>query len=105
MYIVCVTSKVKPEFVEAYLQASLENARETRKEPGNLRFDVSCGYDNPELVFFYEVYREKDDFASHQQTPHYFKWKESVKEWLAEPRAGVKYQSVFPADGGGWSAS
>ncbi|MBN8217100.1 MAG: antibiotic biosynthesis monooxygenase [Spirochaetes bacterium] len=105
MYVVCVTSKVKPEFVEAYVAASLENARATRQEPGNLRFDVLRGCDQKDLVFFYEVYRRKEDFAAHQQNPHYFKWKEAVKDYLAEPRVGVKYENVFPADDGLWAAT
>jgi autoinducer 2-degrading protein len=47
----------------------------------------------------YEVYRTPDDFAAHQKTPHYLKFKELVADWMAEPRVGVKYRSLFPADG------
>ena len=41
MYIVCVTVHVKPEHVQDFVQATLENARQSRlTEPGNARFDV-----------------------------------------------------------------
>ena len=40
MYIVVVTALVKPESVQSFIAATLDNARNTRKEPGNLRFDV-----------------------------------------------------------------
>lgn len=102
MYVVCVTSFVKPEFADRFLEESLANARATRGEPGNLRFDVSRAEEEPCRFFFYEVYRSKDAFAAHQQTPHYFKWRDAVKDWMAEPRKGVKHQGVFPAEESGW---
>ena len=40
MYVVAVTVFVKAEFVDRFLEATLENARNTRREPGNARFDV-----------------------------------------------------------------
>ena len=102
MYVVCVTSRVVPEYTEKYLVASLENARSTRKEPGNLRFDVLRSEDDPNQFFFYEVYRSKADFQAHQQTPHYFKWRDAVKDWMSEPRKGIKHMSEFPAGETGW---
>ena len=50
--------------------------------------------------FLYEVYRAPEDFAAHQRTEHYLTWKNTVADWMAKPREGVKYVSVFPADGG-----
>ncbi|MFH0801632.1 MAG: putative quinol monooxygenase [bacterium] len=102
MYVVCVTSKVKEEFHEEYLAENLENARNSRKEPGNLRFDVLQAEEDPNQFFFYEVYRSKDDFSIHQQTPHYLKWRDAVKEWMAEPRKGVKHHSLFPVEEEQW---
>jgi len=102
MYVVGVTSRVKPEFLERYIAESLENARATRKEPGNVRFDVLQAEEDRCRFFFYEVYRSKEAFAAHQQTPHYFKWRDSVKEWMAEPRKGVKHQNLFPEGDAGW---
>ena len=99
MFVVCVTSRVRPEFAGEYLAACLENARNTRMEQGNIRFDVLNAGDDPCQFFFYEVYRSKEDFMAHQQTAHYFKWRDAVKDWMTEPRKGEKYQSVFPLDG------
>ncbi len=104
MYVVCVTSKVKEEFREPYIAETLENARCSRQEPGNLRFDLLQAEEAPDQFFFYEVYRSKDDFIAHQQTPHYLKWRETVKEWMAEPRKGVKYASLFPSGEESWKA-
>jgi autoinducer 2-degrading protein len=102
MYIVAVTIKVKPEHVEAFVAATLANARGTRNEPGNARFDVSRAEDDPNRFLLYEAYRTKDDFVAHQKTPHYLTWRDTVKDWMAEPRVGVRHTNLFPGDAAGW---
>jgi len=101
MYAVCVTVRVLSEKIEPFLQATLENARQSRQEPGNVRFDVLQAEAEPSQFFLYEVYRTKDDFARHQQTPHYLLWRETVAPWMATPRQGVRHLSCFP-DAAGW---
>jgi autoinducer 2-degrading protein len=98
MYVVAVTIFVKPDRVQAFIDATLDNARNTRKEPGNLRFDVLQSEDDPNRFLLYEAYRVKDDFARHQQTDHYLKWKSAVADWMAQPRQGVKHNSIFFGD-------
>lgn len=98
MYVVCVTVKVKPEFIDQFKEAIRLNHEGTRKEPNNLRFDVLQGEDDPGRFFLYEVYRAKEDFAYHQQQPHFFKWRETVADMMAEPRVGVRYFNTFPND-------
>jgi len=101
MYAVCVTVQVTPDHIQDFIRATLENARESRKEPGNVRFDILQAEAEPAQFFLYEVYREKEDFARHQQTAHYLKWRESVAPWMAGPRQGVRHISLFP-DADGW---
>jgi len=98
MYVVCVRVRVKPDRIGDFTNAILENARGTRQEPGNLRFDVLREAADPTRFFLYEVYRSADDFGAHQKTPHYLAWREKVADWMAEPRVGVKHESVFPTD-------
>src|ERR1035437_911297 len=95
MYVVCVTIFVKPPNVAQFIAASLDNARNPRHEPGNLRFDVLQAEDDPSRFMLYEAYRTKDDFASHQQTQHYLNWKQLVADWMREPRQGVKHHTLF----------
>jgi autoinducer 2-degrading protein len=98
MYVVSVTVFVKPERVDGFVEAILENARNTRNEPGNVRFDVSqCSADLGRFLL-YEVYNSEEDFKAHQRTPHYLRWRETVEPWMAQPRQGIKHQSLFPAD-------
>ena len=98
MYVVCVTIFVKPENVNDFIEASKENARNTRNEPGNIRFDIAQAVDEPDKFFLYEVYTSEEEFKNHQQTEHYFKWRETVADWMAQARQGVKHYSVFPVD-------
>ena len=98
MYVVTVTIFVKPECLAQFQEATLENARNTRHEPGNLRFDVLQAEDDPTRFLLYEAYREKADFAAHQQTEHYFRWKDRATDLMAQPRQGVKHNSLFYGD-------
>lgn len=99
MYCVMVTCKVKPGQGEAFLEEARKNREGTRREPGNVRFDVLRSATPPaegevEQFFLLEVYRTPEDFAAHQQTPHYFAFRDNVAEMMAEPRQGVRYVTV-----------
>jgi autoinducer 2-degrading protein len=96
MYVVCVRVQVVPERVEDFIETTLANATETRKEPGNARFDVLRMNDDPSRFFLYEVYRDEEGFKSHQQTAHYLGWKERVAPMMAVPRVGERHTSLFP---------
>jgi autoinducer 2-degrading protein len=95
MYVVCVTVMVKQGHEQDFIDATEKNHLGSVAEPGCARFDVLQAEDNPSRFFLYEVYREKDDFKAHQQTEHYLAWKQTVADWMAEPRQGVKHNSLF----------
>lgn len=101
MYIVSVTIFVKPELVDRFIEATLDNARNTRKEVGNNRFDVMQTEDDPTRFLLYEAYTNKEAFAQHQQTEHYLRWRETVADAMAQPRQGVKHNSLFYGNGEG----
>jgi quinol monooxygenase YgiN len=100
MLIVHVHAHVKPEFVEAFRQATIENARHSVQEPGIARFDVIQQIDDPTRFILVEVYRTADDPARHKETAHYQKWRDTVADMMAEPRTSIKYANVFPDDKG-----
>lgn len=101
MLVVHVFVHVKPEFVEAFKAATVENARNSVQEPGIARFDVVQQADDPNRFVLVEVYRTADDPARHKETAHYATWRDTVAEMMAEPRSAVKYANVFP-DESGW---
>lgn len=96
MNIVHVHVHVKPEFVEAFKQATIENASNSVKEVGIARFDVIQQTDDPTRFILVEVYRSADAPAAHKETAHYAKWRDTVAEMMAEPRQGIKYANIFP---------
>jgi quinol monooxygenase YgiN len=100
MLVVHVHVHVKPEAVEAFAAASVENARHSIQEPGIARFDVIQQADDPTRFILVEVYRTADDPARHKETAHYAKWRDTVAPLMAEPRSSVKYRNVFPEDAG-----
>jgi len=100
MLIVHVHVHVKPESIEAFRQATIENASQSVREPGIARFDVVQQNDDPSRFILVEVYRTLEATARHKETAHYAKWRDSVAEMMAEPRTSVKYSNVFPGDGG-----
>lgn len=101
MYVVCVTVWVKPGSEAEFIEATRKNHSATRQEPGNVRFDVLQKVDDPSQFFLYEAYRAAEDFTTHQQTPHYLAWRDTVADLMAQKRVGVKHQSLFP-DESGW---
>ncbi len=104
MVIVHVHVHVKADCAEAFREASLENARNSVKEPGVARFDVIQQADDPTRFILVEVYRTPDDPARHKETAHYLKWRDTVAEMMAEPRKGIKYANIFP-DEQGWDSA
>ncbi len=100
MFIVHVHVHVKPEFVEQFKAATVENARHSVREPGVARFDVLQQSDDPTRFVLVEVYRTPADADRHKETKHYQVWRDTVAEMMAEPRSSVKYGNVFPDDAG-----
>jgi len=100
MFIVHVHVHVKPEAVDAFRAASLMNASHSVQEPGVARFDVVQQLDDPTRFVLVEVYRSVEAAAAHKETTHYATWRDAVAPMMAEPRAGVKYTNVFPAEAG-----
>ena len=100
MLIVEVYVSVKPEFVESFIQATIENASQSCQEPGIARFGFMQRSDDPNRFMLVEVYRTPDAPAAHKETAHYLKWRDTVADMMAEPRTSIKYSNLFPPDQG-----
>ena len=96
MLIVHVHVYVKPESVEAFRAATIENARNSVLEPGIARFDVIQQQDDPTRFVLIEIYRSVAATATHKETAHYAAWRDAVAPMMAEPRTSVKYNGVIP---------
>ena len=97
MKVTCVHVRVKPEKVNEFIEAVSENHRGTIKEPGNIRFDVLQQSDDPCRFMIYEVFVSEEAVKAHKETAHYLKWRDTVKDFMAEDRYGVSYRLIMPA--------
>ena len=100
MFIVQVHVHVRPEMAQAFKEATIENARNSVREPGIARFDVIQQSDDETRFVLVEVYRTPEDAARHKETAHYPVWRDKVADMMAEPRYSVKYANIFPDDAG-----
>lgn len=98
MQIVHVHVNVKPEFIEAFRQATIENASHSVNEAGIARFDVLQQIDDPTKFILVEIYKTADASGAHKETAHYKRWRDTVMPMMAEPRQGIKYSNIFPGD-------
>ncbi len=98
MVIVHVHVRVKPESVEAFSRATLENARQSVTEAGIARFDVLQHAEDPTRFLLVEAYRTPQAPAAHKETSHYQVWRDAVAPMMAEPRTSVKFANLFPPD-------
>lgn len=103
MFIVHVYVHVKEDHIEAFKQATIENAKNSIREPGIARFDVVQQQDDPTRFILVEVYRTSNDPAKHKETRHYQVWRDRVEPMMAEPRSSIKFLNIFP-DEKGWDS-
>ncbi len=102
MLVLIVHAHVKPEFVEAFRAAIVENAQHSIREPGVARFDILQQQGDPAHFVFVEAYRSQQAVEAHRKSAHYLKWIDTVEKenMLAEPRTRAFYTNAFPDDQG-----
>jgi autoinducer 2-degrading protein len=98
MFVVIANIQVKPECVEAFRDACVENSRGSLQEPDCLRFDVLQQQDDPSRFSLYEVYRGPEGFAAHKTTSHYAAWAEKAAAMQAGQRSSAKFTKLHPED-------
>jgi quinol monooxygenase YgiN len=98
MFILIVNIQIKPEHIEAFREATIENGRNSRLEPAIARFDMLQQSDDPSRFVLIEVYRAMEGIPAHKETAHYQKWLKTVDDMFAEPRTRALYSNVSPGD-------
>ena len=99
MYVALVQIHVKPESVDAFIEATLDNCRNSIHEPGVATFDLLHTQDDPTRFILYEMYRSPEAQLAHRETAHYLRWRDAVEPMMAEPRSATKHDVVFPTEG------
>ena len=96
MIVNVVTIYVQSEFLEQFIKATVKNHFNSVQEPGNIRFDVLQGEDDPTRFLLFEAYETEEAVIAHKKTGHYLEWREAVKDWMAKPRMGLSYRMLYP---------
>jgi autoinducer 2-degrading protein len=102
MHVTLVHVHVKSEHLADFIAATKRNHEGSRREPGNLRFDLLQSADAPTRFVLVEVYRTPEQAGAHKTTPHYLAWRDAVAAWMASPREGRRYIPLAPEDPDLW---
>lgn len=97
MTVTLVHVYVKPECIQAFIEATRLNHENSIKEIGNLRFDILQDASDPGKFILYEAYASAEAVAAHKETLHYLNWRDMVAPFMEKPREGVKHKLLFPA--------
>ena len=77
--------KVHPDVVDRFRDRLLRHARiSLDSEPGCHRFDIHQNTGDASLFLLVEIYADEAAFEAHRTSPHYFQFREDVKDWVAE---------------------
>jgi len=98
MYVLTVTAYVLENETKTFLEKTLECALATRKEDGNIRYDILQSEDDTTCFVIYEVYRTKEDFLLHREMPHSIKWKAETQSIMAKPRERIRSRTIYFSD-------
>lgn len=96
MQVTIVHVHVKAEHIDDFIEACRINHESSIRETGNTRFDILQSAEEPSSFVLYEAFASAAEAAAHKETAHYLTWRETVADWMAEPRQGVPYNGLFP---------
>ena len=90
-----VRCKVKPGCEEAFIAASMENAKASGREAGVLRFDLLRDSAEPSRFVLVEAYRDEEAPRLHKESGHYARWRDAVEPLLAEARSKECLEAIY----------
>ena len=102
MLAIWVKARVKPDQTENFLKAIEHDALGSeRDEPGCLRFNVLRDDKDPNVYYFFEVYKDEAALEAHRKAPHYAVWR-AAADTLDGPTEPMRCTPVFPSDRRYW---
>ena len=92
-----VKIRVKAEFREQFVKEMWADAiGSERNEPGCLMFNIVHDNADPNTLYLFEVYQGADAVEAHKKAPHFVKWFETTKNWLAAPLEIMPSTTIYP---------
>ena len=97
-----VKVRVKADQKQRFLKAIEEDALGSeRDEPGCLRFNVLQDEKDPNVYYFFEVYKDQAALEAHRTMPHYATWR-AAADTLDGPTEPTRCATVFPSARAYW---
>lgn len=97
-----VKVRVKPDGRERFLKAIETDALGSeRDEPGCLRFNVLQDQQDPNVYYFFEIYRDEAALEAHRAAPHYAAWSAAADTLDGKPEL-TRCDPVFPSAAPYW---
>jgi autoinducer 2-degrading protein len=98
-----VKVRIKPDQRKRFLDAiEVDALGSERDEPGCARFNVLQDAQDPNVYYFYEVYKDQAALEAHRAMPHYAVWR-AAADTLDGPSEPTRCETVFPAAPAYWS--
>ena len=93
---------VKPEHREEFFEASVTEAKEViSKELGVFQFQIMVDESNPNLFYFFEVFRDEAAAEAHWETKVFKTWWSTVEPMLdGEVETLGMMRTIFPTVSG-----
>ena len=103
MLAIWVKVRVKPEGRQRFLEAiEVDALGSERDEPGCVRFNVLQDETDPNVLYFFEVYRDQAALEAHRAAPHYAVWR-AAADTLDGPAEPIRCTTVFPSAPAYWT--
>jgi quinol monooxygenase YgiN len=88
---------MKAEYREQFIKEMWADAiGSEKKEPGCLMFNIVHDNADPNILYLFEVYKDDKAVEAHKKMPHFVKWLETTKEWLAAPLEIMPGTTIYP---------
>jgi autoinducer 2-degrading protein len=92
-----VKIQMKAEFRDQFIKEMLADAIGSEKvEQGCLMFNIVNDAADPNVLYLFEVYKDADAIEAHKKMPHFVKWLETTKDWLAAPLEIMPSNVIYP---------
>ncbi|WP_337269114.1 putative quinol monooxygenase [Oryzifoliimicrobium ureilyticus] len=86
-FVVIAEFQVKPGRMPEFLAAARDDASHSVvEETGCRQFDIICPQGEPDIVVFYEVYKDRAAFDVHLQTEHVDRFRKAFPALIVEER-------------------
>lgn len=79
---------VKEGQMQKWLELAFANSRESLKEPGVERFDVSVCQDDPNRALLYEIYISRRHWEAHCETSHFKAFVDGIQALVVRRERG-----------------